>query len=152
MSEPTFLSDAHQRTLAALADAIIPASAAHGIPGAGDPAIAAEIASDAAKRSHPLASALTKVDALADQAHSQAFADLAPAARSAVAETFRAQEPDLALMVGNLVAQCYYRDERVMRSIGMEVRPPFPKGYEIEQGDWSLLDPVRQREPFHRPT
>jgi hypothetical protein len=33
----------------------------------------------------------------------------------------------------------------VMRSIGMEARPPFPKGHELEQGDWSLLEPVRAR-------
>jgi hypothetical protein len=41
--------------------------------------------------------------------------------------------------------QCYYRDARVMESLGMEARPPFPKGYELEQGEWSLLDPVRDR-------
>jgi hypothetical protein len=37
-----------------------------------------------------------------------------------------------------------------MQSLGMEVRPPFPKGFEVEQGDWSLLDPVRVRQPFYR--
>ncbi|MGH7054344.1 MAG: hypothetical protein ACREFK_16060 [Stellaceae bacterium] len=30
-----------------------------------------------------------------------------------------------------------------MRSLGMEPRPPYPKGFEVESGDWSLLDPVR---------
>ena len=38
---------------------------------------------------------------------------------------------------------CYYRDDRVMVSLGLEARPPFPKGHVLEQGDWSLLDPVR---------
>jgi hypothetical protein len=33
----------------------------------------------------------------------------------------------------------------VLRSLGLELRPPFPKGYELEQGDWSLLDPVKAR-------
>jgi len=32
-----------------------------------------------------------------------------------------------------------------MRAIGMELRPPFPRGFEVAQGDWSLLDPVRAR-------
>jgi hypothetical protein len=51
-----------------------------------------------------------------------------------------------------VIVQCYYRDDRVMRSLGMEVRPAFPKGFEVEQGDWSLLDPVRARAPFYRRT
>ena len=50
-----------------------------------------------------------------------------------------------------LVLLCYYRDDRVMVSLGLEARPPFPKGYVLEQGDWSLLDPVRARKPFWRP-
>ena len=28
-------------------------------------------------------------------------------------------------------------------SLGLEPRPPHPAGYEVEPGDWSLLDPVR---------
>ena len=32
----------------------------------------------------------------------------------------------------------------------LEARAPFPKGYDLEQGDWSLLDAVRQRAPFWR--
>jgi hypothetical protein len=35
-----------------------------------------------------------------------------------------------------------------MRSPGQEPRPPFPEGHVIEQGDWSLLDPVRERVPM----
>jgi len=34
--------------------------------------------------------------------------------------------------------------------LGMEARPPFPHGYTLEQGDWSLLDAVRKRLPFWR--
>jgi hypothetical protein len=35
-------------------------------------------------------------------------------------------------------------------SLGMEPRAPFPKGFEVEQGDWSLLDPVRARPKLYR--
>ena len=41
--------------------------------------------------------------------------------------------------------QCYYRDDRVMRALGLDPRPPYPKGRVLEQGDWSLLDAVRGR-------
>ena len=37
-----------------------------------------------------------------------------------------------------------------MRSLEMEARAPFPKGFEVEAGDWSLLDPVRARSPIWR--
>jgi len=43
-----------------------------------------------------------------------------------------------------------YRDDRVLLALGMEARPPFPHGYTLEQGDWSLLDAVRKRLPFWR--
>jgi hypothetical protein len=49
-----------------------------------------------------------------------------------------------------VVLLCYYRDDRVMRSLGQEARPPFPRGHVVEQGDWSLLDPVRARPPMFR--
>jgi hypothetical protein len=49
-----------------------------------------------------------------------------------------------------VVLLCYYRDDRVMRSLGQEPRPPFPKGHVVEQGDWSLLDPVRKRPRMYR--
>lgn len=49
-----------------------------------------------------------------------------------------------------IVAQAYYQDARVLTSLGMEARPPFPQGHHVEEGDWSLLDPVRKRAPFYR--
>ena len=49
-----------------------------------------------------------------------------------------------------VVLLCYYRDDRVMGSLGLEPRPPFPRGHVVEQGDWSLLDLVRKRVPMYR--
>ena len=43
------------------------------------------------------------------------------------------------------------RSARVLESLGTPPRPPFPEGYEVDQGDWSLLDPVRNRGPIYRP-
>ena len=79
-----------------------------------------------------------------------AFADLEPSAapRSAAAFRERGGAPLAALI--RVVLLCYYRDDRVMRSLGLEPRPPFPKGHVVEQGDWSLLDPVRARPPMWR--
>lgn len=50
----------------------------------------------------------------------------------------------------SVTVQCYYRDDRVMRAIGIEPRPPHPQGYDAPEGDWSLLDPVRKRGRLYR--
>lgn len=55
----------------------------------------------------------------------------------------------LEVMIG-LVANAYYTDPRILTSLNKEDRPPFPKGNTLEQGDWSLLDPVKKRDPVFR--
>ena len=54
------------------------------------------------------------------------------------------------MTLGRVILGAYYRDDRVLLAIGHEARAPFPKGYDVEQGDWSLLDPVRRRAQFWR--
>ena len=78
------------------------------------------------------------------------FADLDPLRREAVAARVREAGGQSLLHLSQIILQCYYRDDRVMRSLDMEVRPPFPKGFAVEQGDWSLLDPVRARPKLYR--
>ncbi len=75
------------------------------------------------------------------------LAELDPARRDAVAQEFRASGGAAAATLVRVVLQCYYRDDRVLRSLGLELRAPFPQGYTLEQGDWSLLDPVKARPP-----
>lgn len=148
----TQLTEAEIQTLAALADAIIPPSEHYGVPGAGDPVIVAEIAADAGRRTPELQAALAALETLAADQAGQPFPALEGSARTQVAEAFRAGYPADALWIGNLAAQCYYRDDRVVVSLGMELRPPHPAGYEVAEGNWSLLEPVQKRSPFYRLT
>ena len=80
------------------------------------------------------------------------LANLGETAREAVAGQFRASGGAAAATLTRVVLQCYYRDDRVLRSLGLELRPPFPLGYALEQGDWSLLDPVKARPSMWRRT
>jgi hypothetical protein len=64
----------------------------------------------------------------------------------------RASGGSAAATLTRVVLQCYYRDDRVLRSLGLELRPPFPQGYALDQGDWSLLDPVKVRPSMWRRT
>jgi hypothetical protein len=134
------------RDLRALAGTIIPPSAAYGVPGADDEKIFDDILRSLERDRDDVCRALAHLATLADGA----FADLGPQRRAAVAASFReAGGASLAALV-RVVLLCYYRDDRVMRSLGQEPRPPFPKGHAVEQGDWSLLDPVRKRPPMYR--
>ena len=78
------------------------------------------------------------------------FADLNPQRRDAIAAQLRETGGEALVYLTRIILQCYYRDDRVVRSLGMEPRPPFPKGFEVEQGVWSLLDPVRARPTLYR--
>ena len=141
-----------KRALAVLTGMIVPASDKYGVPGADDPAIVEDILSDAARQPARLSATMETLDTLAREAHGAAFADLDAGQRNVVVEAFReAHGPD-ADYVASLTVTAYYRDDRILQSLGMELRPPHPQGYDVGQGDWSLLDPVRGREPFFRNT
>ena len=145
--DPALTAD-ELRSLRCLAGMMIPASTAHGVPGADDDTIFADIVDSLGRDAALVKQTLQHLDALVGGV----FADADPARRQAAAAALRdaGGEPPMALT--RVIAQCYYRDRRVMRSLGIEVRPPFPKGYEVAQGDWSLLDPVRTRAAFYRCT
>ena len=75
----------------------------------------------------------------------QPLAELDAARRDAVAQELRSSGGAAAATLVRVVLQCYYRDDRVLRSLGLEPRAPFPKGHVLPDGDWSLLDPVKAR-------
>ena len=135
------LSPTETDDLRAFAGTMIPASATHGVPGADDEKIFADIVKSIGRDLGDLRVALTNLAGIAE---------LPPAARLDKANAFRAQGGVPLQAIARVVLQCYYRDDRVMRSLGQEPRSPFPKGHVIEQGDWSLLDPVKKRAPFWR--
>jgi hypothetical protein len=140
------LTAAQARDLRALAGFIIPPSAAYDVPGADDDRIFADILRSLERDHNDICRALAHLATLAGGS----FADLEPERRAEVAATFRETGGASLTALVRVVLLCYYRDDRVMRSLGQEPRPPFPKGHVVEQGDWSLLDPVRTRSPMWR--
>jgi hypothetical protein len=135
------------RDFRALAGTIIPPSTMYGVPGADDERIFNDVLRSLERDRDDVGRALAQLADLAGGA----FADLEPARRAEVAAGFRAAGGAPLAALVRVVLLCYYRDDRVMRSLGQEVRPPFPKGHVVEQGDWSLLDPVRARPRMYRP-
>ncbi len=136
------------RSLRCVAGMMIPASTAHGVPGADDDTIFTDIVGSIGRDMTQVKQAMQHLDRLAGGV----FADRDLGTRQTAAAAFQKEGGVELTALNRVVVQCYYRDDRVMRSLGMDVRAPFPKGFEVEQGDWSLLDPVRLRPAFYRRT
>jgi hypothetical protein len=79
-----------------------------------------------------------------------AFSTLDRDRREALINDYYASKSAAALTLGRVILGAYYRDDRVLSAVGHEARAPFPKGYTVEQGDWSLLDVVRTRPQLWR--
>ena len=140
------LSADERRALRCLVGCMIPASVEFGVPGADDETIFADILASLGADAPMVSEALRHLDGLSDGS----FAALGNSERQRVAQTFRTGQAALATILVRVSVQCYYRDDRVMRSLNMQLRPPFPLGFEVEQGDWSLLDPVRAGPKMYR--
>ena len=146
MSADSPLTPAQKGDLRAIAGVIIPASAEFDVPGADDPLIQADIVATLGRDAGRVRDALDELARLSGMP----LAGLDPARREAVAMELRAKGGAAVATLTRVVLQCYYRDDRVVRSLGLEPRPPYPKGHVLEDGDWSLLDPVRARLPMYR--
>lgn len=145
------LSVEERRALRCLVALMIPASEAYGVPGADDEAIFADIVRSLGRDADAVRQALRQLDERSRGASDGLpFADLPAEERAAIAQRLRDEQPARAAVLVAVTVRCYYRDDRVMRSLGMEPRPPFPGGFEVEQGDWSLLEPVRSRGRIYR--
>jgi hypothetical protein len=142
------LTAAQRNDLRALSGIIIPASAEFDVPGADDPAIQADILATLGRDADHVREALDQLAGLAGAP----LARLDAARREAMALELRAKGGPAVATLTRVVLQCYYRDDRVVRSLGLEARPPYPRGHVLEEGDWSLLDPVRARPPLWRRT
>jgi hypothetical protein len=146
MSADSSLTSAQRDDLRVIAGMIIPASTEFDAPGADDPAIQADIVATLGRDALLVREALDRLACLGGSP----LADLDPVRQEVVAVELRAKGGPAMATLTRVVLQCYYRDDRVVRSLGLEPRPPYPKGHVLEDGDWSLLDPVLARPPMWR--
>jgi hypothetical protein len=129
------------RDLRRLAGFMVPSSGEYGVPGADDEAIFADIVRSLGRDGDAVRTALGMLHEIAGGD----FAALDQARAEAAATTLLGRDGPVLTALGRAVLQCYYRDDQVLRALGIEPRAPFPKGRMLEPGDWSLLDPVRSR-------
>lgn len=124
------LSQDEQALLLSLCRLIVPADEGYRVPGADDELIFTDI----------LQSVKTNLEAIRVSINCASELEIPVEQATPMLEG----RVELAPLV-SIVMQCYYRDDRVMESLGMEARAPFPKGYEVPEGDWSMLEAVQAR-------
>ena len=147
------LSPEEQQSLSCLLDLIIPPRPDGRVPGAGALGLVASI-EEAIRKSPDLRPAVVG-----------GLAALAEVARERGAGEFAALCDDDRLQALNQVAASapaflpglifhtyvsYYQNGRVAEALGLEARPPHPRGYELETGDLGLLEAVRRRPKMYR--
>ena len=138
---PTGLTPAELRDLRRLAGFMVPANSEYGVPGADDETIFADIVGSLGRDTSAVRMALAVLREIAGGDFYSLDAENAETA----AMTLLSRNGPVLTALGRAVLQCYYRDDRVLRSLGLDARAPFPTGRSLEQGDWSLLDAVRGR-------
>ncbi len=129
-----------------MAGIMVPADATYDVPGADDPLIFADVVSSLGIDRDDVRAALTSLREFAGSE----LAKLDDGNAERVTFEFLAQEGRSIQTLGRVVLAAYYRDGRVLKSIGREQRAPFPKGHVVPEGDWSLLDVVKVRAPIWR--
>src|SRR5258708_24349028 len=142
----TGLSTAEISDLRDIAGTMIPKSPAFGVPGADDPAILDDIVRSVGRVLSLVREALAAIAAKSGGA----FPSLDRDRREALINDYYASGGAPAVTLGRVIVGAYYRDDRVLLALGLEARAPFPKGYTLEQGDRSPLDPLRNRAPLRR--
>jgi hypothetical protein len=140
------LTPAELRDLRRLAGFMVPSSADYRVPGADDAAIFADIVRSLGRDQSAVCEAL----AVLREMVGGVFAAVDEGAAEAAAMALLGRQGPEITALGRAVLQCYYRDERVIRSLGLEPGAPFPKGHSVQQSDWSLLEAVRNRPPMWR--
>ena len=144
-------SAAQRATLAALLDALVPPSADGRLPGAGELGLAREIEAKLGAMCAFTARGLDALDALARERGAAGFAALTAADRTQTLNVHAASDPGFLPGLVFQIYSAYYQHPRVLSGLGLEPRPPHPKGYPLEQPDLeALLAPVRARAKLYR--
>ena len=132
--------------LASALDELVPARDDGRLPGAGALGLAGFLERSAAgdpELRDALAELLARLAA-------EDFAGLDPSARTARLQGLAQAVPGAFRQLVVHTYRGYYCHPRVVEALGLEARPPFPRGYAVPPTDFSILDPVRRRDKLYR--
>jgi hypothetical protein len=148
---PVFFAAAQRELLVSVLNRIVPAAGA--FPGAGDLGVASYIdrvvgQSTALRRL--FAQGLVQITLMSLTQYAQPFTMLLEEQRDAVLRQVETTAPEFFEVLVTHTYSGYYSHPTIVRLLGMEGRPPQPRGYHLEPLDLSLLDNIKQRQPIYR--
>lgn len=142
-----------RQTLSTLLGSLLPANQELGTPAGNDPSIIDDILQTLRPVSNEgVLKGLVELRQSSQERFSLSFEECEDIQRVTLFNEMLSRNARFYRTLSAVALQCYYRNDDVMRSLDMEPRPPYPEGYEIPQGDLSLLDPVRKRGKIWRNT
>ena len=129
--------------LDAILDTLIPPSEDGRMPGAGSLGLSeAVLAQTAAERE--------VVEAGFEAARQGGFVGLDLPARTAFLRELEGTQPAFVSTLYVPACTAYYQHPKVWVGLGLEPRPPHPKGYDLEAGNLEGLERVRSRGKLYR--
>ena len=144
------LSRVQRDTLTAVLSLVIPRSEDGRLPDAAEYDVWEHICASASDLADIIRDQLDQLERHAQARLGKPLASLKRPDAQAMVDEIRAVEPEFMSDLARQTMGCYYHQDRVLEAIGIDARPPFPKGYEVKSGDLSLLDPVRRRGKVYR--
>ena len=150
MEKPNRSMESDLKLVNAVLDTLIPASEDGTKPGAGSLDLSEAIREASGDFWPGVLEGIRSLEAEARKTGASGFEALSLSDRSELLSRSQESHPGV---LQSLVFQCYmayYRHPKALEALGLEARPPFPDGFDIEDFDPALLDPVRRRPPFYR--
>ena len=149
----TAFTEGELRTLARVLDLLVPPSVDGRLPGAGELGLAARI--ERVAQGDPglraaLAAGFAALDRLAQRRGAPGFQALGGSQPLAVLKEVAAAQPGFLPGLTFHTYVGYYQDGRVLEGLGLDPRPPFPRGHALEPFDAALLEPARRRGKLYR--
>ena len=147
---PTFFSEAQKSLVTAILDRLIPRQGDH--PGAGEIGVADYLdgaVSESSQLRRIFSDGLSTVQVVAAQNGSE-FEDLDADTQDEVLRKIEADHSDFFNRLVMLTYNGYYINPTALESLGLDPRPPQPRGYVVEAGDLSSLEAVVQRGQAYR--
>jgi Gluconate 2-dehydrogenase subunit 3 len=148
---PVFFAAAQRELLVSVLNRIVPAAGA--FPGAGDLGVASyldRVVGQSAVLRRLFAQGLVQITLMSQTQYAQPFTMLLEEQRDTVLRQVETTAPEFFEVLVTHTYSGYYSHPTIVRLLGMEGRPPQPRGYHLEPLDLSLLDNNKQRQPIYR--
>ena len=148
---PTFFVAAQRELLVSVLNRLVPAADA--FPGAGDLGVASyfdRVVGQSAALKRLFAQGLVQVTLESQAQYAQPFTALLEGQGEAVLRHVEATAPEFFEALVTHTYSGYYSHPAIVQFLGMEGRPPQPRGYHLEPLDLSLLDNIKLRQPIYR--